>query len=156
MQTADSNCSDKEKSTNFFNSMFPEFILVATRYFEALIFFLSHKFLKSILLQIYKRKIILSDIVSTNVRMSKSFCKAKWCFGFFGPLLLKLYFKNNRHAPNLKVHSWLTHSYWLSSLGHLKKFRIITWIFMLVQIQWSKADYFEIGRENGFISFWKI
>lgn len=36
MQTADSNCSDlRKKKANFFNSMLPEFILVATRHFVA-------------------------------------------------------------------------------------------------------------------------
>lgn len=45
MQTADSNCSDlrKKKKANFFNSMLPEFILVATGYFETKSFLKSHK-----------------------------------------------------------------------------------------------------------------
>lgn len=39
MQTADSNCSDlRKKKANSFNSMLPELILVATRYFEACAF----------------------------------------------------------------------------------------------------------------------
>lgn len=44
MQTADSDCSDlRKKKANSFNSMLPEFILVATRYFEANPFSKSHK-----------------------------------------------------------------------------------------------------------------
>ena len=71
MQIADSNCSDlRKKKANSFNSMLPEFILVATRYFEAKAFLKSYEFFKNMRL--------MNDITGTeNVRMIKSLCKEK-------------------------------------------------------------------------------
>lgn len=66
MQSADSNCSDlRKKEDNFFNSMLPEFIWVATRYLEQLdnVFSLKYQIFPPFI-----KDIIPSDITSPEER----------------------------------------------------------------------------------------
>lgn len=88
MQTADSNCSDlrKKKKANFFNSMLPEFLSVATRYFEAKVC-LKRKRLSWVIV------VILTMWEWLNHFAKKSqVCR-------FGAIIIS-HINNNVHAPN--------------------------------------------------------
>lgn len=114
MQTADSNCSDlrKKKKANSFNSMLPDFILVATRYFEAKVCLKSHHFF-------LKRLFWAIALVLTMWEGLDHFAKKSQVWMFWAIVINDINNNNmNMHATNLREYNCLTYSYWLSSLGY--------------------------------------